>query len=55
MRCIAVGSDFTRERLHSEGLLGEEWIVDDPAQLEETLRRAFTAAESDDARQPPVD
>jgi beta-phosphoglucomutase-like phosphatase (HAD superfamily) len=55
MRCIAVGSDFTRERLHAEGLLGEEWIVDDPALLEETLRRAFAAAELDDAQRADTD
>lgn len=41
MRCIAVSTEFTRERLHAEGLLAEEWIVDDPAQLQKTLRRAF--------------
>lgn len=47
MRCIAVSTEFTRERLHAEGLLAEEWIVDDPALLQETLRRAFTEADGD--------
>ena len=47
MRCIAVSTEFTRQRLHAEGLLGEEWIVEDPALLQETLRRAFTEADGD--------
>ena len=47
MRCIAVGTDFTRDRLHTEGLLGDEWIVDDPEQLPATLRQAFDEASCD--------
>src|SRR5680860_443973 len=47
MRCIAVGTDFTRDRLHTEGLLGDEWIVDDPERLPATLRQAFDEASCD--------
>lgn len=47
MRCVAVSTEFTRERLHADGLLAEEWIVDDPALLQETLRRAFAEAVND--------
>lgn len=44
MRCIAVGTDLTRDRLHTEGLLSDEWIVDDPERLPATLRQAFDEA-----------
>jgi beta-phosphoglucomutase len=47
MRCIAASTDFTRERLYAEGLLDEEWIVDDPALLQATLWRAFAEADGD--------
>lgn len=47
MRCVAVSTEFTRDRLHEDGLLAEEWIVDDPALLQETLRRAFAEADND--------
>jgi beta-phosphoglucomutase len=33
MRCVAVSTPFTRDRLHAEGLLPPEDIVDDPARL----------------------
>lgn len=39
MRCIAVATDFTRAALHRGRLLDEGWIVDDPAQLAETVQR----------------
>lgn len=41
MACIAVGTPFTRDRLHAEGLLGERWIVDDDAKLAEVFREAL--------------
>jgi HAD superfamily hydrolase (TIGR01549 family) len=41
MRCVAVSTPFTRERLHTSGLLGECWIVDDPARLPEVVREAM--------------
>lgn len=48
MRCIAVSSDLTRERLHADGILGGEWIVDEPARLMEAFDRALSeAAEGD--------
>ncbi len=47
MRCIAVSTDMTRDRLYAEGLLDEEWIVDDPQRLPETFRRAFDSAAHD--------
>ncbi|MDX2467824.1 MAG: HAD family phosphatase, partial [Acidimicrobiia bacterium] len=31
MRCVAVATPFTKDALHSSGLLDERWIVDDPA------------------------
>ena len=44
MRAIAVSTEFTRARLHREGLLAQEWIVDDPAHVRETFERALTEA-----------
>jgi len=55
MRCIAVSTDFTRDRLHAEGLLDDEWIVDDPALLQATLRRAFCDAQDDGDQEPRTD
>jgi beta-phosphoglucomutase-like phosphatase (HAD superfamily) len=37
MRCVAVSTPFTRERLHSSGLLHDRWIVDDPVDLMATI------------------
>lgn len=33
LRCIAVTTPFTREKIHEQGLLEPRWIVDDPARL----------------------
>ena len=33
MRCVAVATPFTRERLHAEGVIDARWIVDDPSRL----------------------
>ncbi len=33
MRCLAVSTPFTRERLHEAHLLDPHWIVDDPQEL----------------------
>ena len=37
MSCIAVSTPFTREKLHTSGLLAEQWIVDDPTELFSTV------------------
>jgi HAD superfamily hydrolase (TIGR01509 family) len=37
MWCIAVSTPFTRNILHTESLLEEQWIVDDPDSLLETV------------------
>lgn len=39
MGCVAVSTPFTRDHLHSSGLLEEHWIVDDPARLAEVVSR----------------
>ena len=33
MRCIAVGTPFTKDALHQSGVLDSRWIVDDPADV----------------------
>ncbi len=48
MSCIAVSTALTRGRLHSEKLLSERWIVDDPATLQDVVRAAFDAHRSED-------
>jgi HAD superfamily hydrolase (TIGR01509 family) len=47
MRCIAVSTPLTGKHLHEEGLLGEEWIVDDPLLLPSVLSKAFADAAPD--------
>jgi beta-phosphoglucomutase-like phosphatase (HAD superfamily) len=42
MRCVAVSTPFTRERLHASGLLAERWIVDDPAELMATVELRYS-------------
>lgn len=42
MRCVAVATPFTQEALHSSGLLGDMWIVDDPADLAEVVARRYS-------------
>ena len=42
MKCIAVTTPFTRDRLHGSGLLDERWIVDDPADLIATVRARYS-------------
>jgi beta-phosphoglucomutase-like phosphatase (HAD superfamily) len=37
MRCVAVSTPFTRQRLHASGLLDARWIVDDPGDLVATV------------------
>ena len=36
--CIAVTTDFTRERIHQADLLNPRWIVDDPANLKAVVQ-----------------
>ncbi len=33
MGCIVVTTDFTRKKIHASGLISDQWIVDDPAEL----------------------
>jgi HAD superfamily hydrolase (TIGR01509 family) len=42
MRCVAVATPFTRQALHSSGLLEEQWIVDDPAELIHTVESRYS-------------
>jgi beta-phosphoglucomutase-like phosphatase (HAD superfamily) len=42
MNVIAMATPFTTARLHTEKLVAEEWTVDDPATLAETVRRRIT-------------
>lgn len=44
MRCVAVSTPFTRERLYASRLLGDQWIVDDPADLMATVERRYSTA-----------
>ena len=38
MRCIAVATPFSGERLHALGVLEERWIVDDPGDVLDVVR-----------------
>lgn len=39
MWCVAVTTPFTRQGVHDQGLLPDEWIVDDPKRTASVLRR----------------
>ena len=39
LRCIALTTPFTREKIRDQGLLEDRWIVDDPEQLPELARQ----------------
>ena len=41
MKVVAVSTPFTRQRLHDSGLLPEEHIVDDPAELENVVEHVI--------------
>ena len=41
VRCIAVTTAFTREKIHAQGLLEDRWIVDDPGLLPDVVRRVI--------------
>lgn len=41
MHVVAVSTPFTRQRLHDAGTLDARWIVDDPADLAETVQQIF--------------
>jgi beta-phosphoglucomutase len=43
MRCVAVSTPLTRERLHAQQLLAPQWIVDDPATLLAVVEHALRA------------
>ncbi len=44
LRCIAVTTPFTREKIHDQGLLEPQWIIDDPARLPGTARSLIEAS-----------
>lgn len=46
MRCIAVPTPFTRARLHSENVLPERWIVDDPTRLFDVVDQMIALEET---------
>jgi beta-phosphoglucomutase-like phosphatase (HAD superfamily) len=39
MNVVAVATPFTQQRLHASGLLAEELIVDDPAEVTAVIHR----------------
>jgi len=43
LRCIAVTTPFTREKIHAQGLLEDRWIVDDPDALPDVARQMIEA------------
>jgi len=47
MWCIAVTTPFTRERLHTEKLLDERWVVDDPDTLIAVVQDMFSVRKND--------
>lgn len=44
MHCIAVATPFTRQQLHASQVLDAKWIVDEPSQLLEIVRRKYDDA-----------
>jgi beta-phosphoglucomutase-like phosphatase (HAD superfamily) len=42
MQCVAVTTGMTRAAVHDSGILREEWIVDDPADLLRVVRIAIS-------------
>jgi HAD superfamily hydrolase (TIGR01549 family) len=44
LRCIAVTTPFTREKIHAQGLLEDRWIVDDPDALPDVARQMIEAS-----------
>jgi beta-phosphoglucomutase len=49
MNVIAMATPFTWARLHSEKLVAEEWTVDDPTKLAETVRRRIAKHNRNDS------
>lgn len=47
MWCIVVTTPLTRQAIHSERLLDERWIVDDPHTLMHVVRRMITERQAD--------
>jgi HAD superfamily hydrolase (TIGR01549 family) len=44
LRCIAVTTPFTREKIHAQGLLEDRWIVDDPERLSDVVQHLIEAS-----------
>jgi HAD superfamily hydrolase (TIGR01509 family) len=42
VRCIAVTTDFTRDRIHKANLLDPRWIVDDPSKLDDVVMKILS-------------
>ncbi len=47
MWCIAVTTPLTRQSVHTQGLLAEQWIVDDPSTLMTVVRRTLEERKGD--------
>ena len=47
MWCIAVTTPFTRRSMHTQKLLDEKWIVDDPPALPEVVNQMITERKED--------
>ena len=47
MWCIAVTTPFTRQKIHTERLLDERWIVDEPASLPDVVRQMMAERKQD--------
>ena len=47
MWCIAVTTPFTRQSMHTQKLLDEKWVVDDPSALPEVVNHMITERKKD--------
>jgi len=47
MWCIAVTTPFTRQSMHTQKLLDEKWVVDDPSALPEVVNQMITERKED--------
>lgn len=47
MWCIAVTTPFTRQSMHTQNLLDEKWVVDDPSALPEVVNHMITERKKD--------
>lgn len=47
MWCIAVTTPFTHQSMHTQQILDEKWVVDDPSTLPEVVNRMITERQDD--------